>query len=259
MLNVASFAQAVGKYNPLTEKLIVFANQTDMRVVHGVNYLFTATGQATYDQNNTRLLQTGWLWSGSWTGVNNTGCNPAGCGTMGTGFSLVRDVRWDRAANKLTAPPVPEYSKLRAALLVNESEKQLKHSDLWTLPIKGTAGSTVEIQLNVRMPSPGATAAVAVAVLAPPTAAAGAMQLVLNVSGTPVANGTRIGTLSVTNRFAPPWRNMTTISAAPFVVLPHEQHVNLLIYVDRYEFSLRSQERSTRRQYLYTWGHILMR
>ena len=123
----------------------------------------------------------------------------------GTGFSLVRDVHWDRAANTLIAPPVPEYSKLRAALLVDEAAKQLNHTGLWTLPIAGTAGSTVEIRLNVPMPADGATA----------------------------ANGSRTGVLSVTNRFAPPWRNTTTTSMARFVILPDEKHVDVLIYVDR--------------------------
>ena len=94
---------AVGTYDPLTEKLIVFANHTAMRVVHGVNYLFTATGQASREterptgsktdsqkdrrmnESDSRLLQAGWLWAGSWAGVNNSGCHPAYCGTMGTG------------------------------------------------------------------------------------------------------------------------------------------------------------------------------
>ena len=142
-------------------------------------------------------------------------------------------MRWDRAANTLIAPPVPEYSKLRAALLVNEAAKQLNHTGLWTLPIAGTAGSTVEIRLNVPMPADGATAAVAVVALAPPTAVAGAVQVVLNISGTPAANGSRTGVLSVTNRFAPPWRNTTTTSMARFVILPDEKHVDVLIYVDR--------------------------
>ena len=159
---------------------------------------------------------------------------------MGTGFSLVRDVRWDRAVDKLIAPPVPEYSKLRLALLVDETEKRLNHTHLWTLPIEGTAGSTVEIRLNVRMPPTGATAAVAVAVLAPPTVATGAVQVVLNISGTPVANGSRVGALSVTNDFAPPWRNTTTTSVAPFIVLPDEHTVDMLLYVDRCDFSRKS-------------------
>ena len=51
---------------------------------------FTATGQAK-DEN--RLLSAGWLWQGNWAGSNRSGCAHDSCGTMGTGFSLVRDLR----------------------------------------------------------------------------------------------------------------------------------------------------------------------
>ena len=81
---------AVGKYDPQTETMTVQENQTAERPVSGLNYLFTATGQAK-DEN--RLLSAGWLWQGNWAGSNRSGCAQDSCGTMGTGFSLVRDLR----------------------------------------------------------------------------------------------------------------------------------------------------------------------
>ena len=105
---------AVGKYDPQTETMTVQESQTAERPVFGLNYLvktamlsrlvcpvslapkhhcclqFTATGQAK-DEN--RLLSAGWLWQGNWAGSNRSGCAQDSCGTMGTGFSLVRDLR----------------------------------------------------------------------------------------------------------------------------------------------------------------------
>ena len=220
---------AVGHYDPETEKMLVHENMTQVRVVEGVNFLFTTTGQAT-DEN--RLLQAGWLWSGSWQGSNTSDCWENNCGILGTGFSLVRDVRWDSTANQLIAPPVPEYSKLHGTRLVSEAAKELKAGELWTLHIAGSQGSAVELRLTVPVLTATATS-VSVAALAPPTTTSGALQVSLNVSSAPFANGSRAASLSVRNEFAPPHRNQTTTSVSPFLVLPAEHTVSLQIFIDR--------------------------
>jgi hypothetical protein len=217
---------AAGKYDPQAEKMFVREDQLAERPVHGLNYLFTATGQAK-DEN--RLLQAGWLWQGNWIGSNHS-CSPHSCDNIGTGFSLVRDLRWDHKTNKLVGQPVPELSQLHVAQLVHEPAKQLNPNELWTLPIPGSDGSTVEIRLSVPV-LPSATS-VGIAALAPPTSIQDALQLVLNVS-TPLPNGSRAAFLSVTNDFAPPWRNQSVTTVAPFLVLPDEPSVDIQIFVDR--------------------------
>ena len=166
---------AVGKYDPQTETMLVYENRTAERVVQGVNYLFSATGQA---EDEGRLLQAAWLWKGNWL---QSGPLPAAMhGTYGTGFSLVRDIKWDNQADKLVGIPVPELAKLRTEQLVHETARLLNPEELWTLPITGSAGSAAEIRLSV--PVLAAESSVGIAVLAPPTSKDGAVQLSLNVS-----------------------------------------------------------------------------
>jgi hypothetical protein len=130
-------------------------------------------------------------------------CHPGYVDTL----SLVYDLRWDAAVRKLVAEPVEEYSKLRNATLVAQPRMTLPAGNVSTLALAQGAGSTVEIELSLRVPTaPTAGAAVGLALLAPLTVAdaqADAAQLWLNISAAD-ANGTRTGVLNLTNHHAPP-------------------------------------------------------
>jgi sucrose-6-phosphate hydrolase SacC (GH32 family) len=215
---------AVGKYDPATETMLVYENRTAERIVSGVNYLFSATGQAA---DEGRLLQAAWLWQGNW-GFRN--CTQAMQGTFGTGFSLVRDLKWDSQAEKLIGAPVPELAKLRTQQLVHETSRPLVAGELWTLPIKGSAGSAAEIEISV--PILSGASSVGIAALAPAASTHGALQLFINI-GAPLANGSRAASLSVTNDYAPPYRNHTVETVSRFLVLPEDRSVEVRAFIDR--------------------------
>ena len=139
-------------------------------------------------------------------------------------------VGWDAKVDKLVGLPVPELSKLRTSLLVHETARRLSPNELWTLPIHGDDGATAELMLSV--PVLAAATSVGLAALAPPATKDGALQLLLNISA-PLANGSRAASLSAINHFAPPYRNSTTATVAPFLVLPDEETVDLHVFVDR--------------------------
>ena len=130
----------VGTYCPQTGKMAVKRSAPHERPVVGgqswdsetyAEYQFTATrpaGEA--DDGSDRPMQIGWVWKGDW----KRGPSP-NHGSVDL-LSLIYDLRFDAAMNKLVAAPVPEYSKLHNGTLVAEPRVSLPAGNTTTLPLK---------------------------------------------------------------------------------------------------------------------------
>ena len=236
---------AVGTYDPQTEKMTVKRSASHERPVVGgrawqsggalsgtyAEYLFTATGPAGEAEDGAdRLLQIGWVWKGDWK--RDPSPNQGSVDLL----SLIYDLRFDAAVNKLVAAPVPEYSKLHNGTLVTEQRVSLPAGTTSTLPLKDGAGSTVEIRLSLLVPASADTSSsIGLALLAPITvskAKGDAAQMWLTISAA-ARNGSRIGTLNLTNHHAPPNIGTLRVAAVSFPVLVDEGSVELRVFIDR--------------------------